>query len=586
MKRIFLLVIIIVLSVETLLAQIVDTARSGYYPDTTGWEYKMETGGERWKRQAFGRTSYQLFNRFERRKVGNANLNTLHGGFYGNGMLSWLNDIEEIEFAAAGVTQQNADDFIYHVVENDSTEIVPWTKPHEFRSNSKITYAYLGKFNARNKLLRLEFYDRRRYYDRSIHTFNDLFAPKAQLKYVSLKYNNKYLFRPHQEHFIPFSKEHSYSTQDAVKVKDSAGLALYKVVSKPIKKGDISFLWSDSINHIAVIIERTLQNDLYNVYLKKTINGKTDTVYISNDWALSYYRPDPILRINSSYFNKPGEYEIIVVPELPDEFRQNTMDKALTIPFTVLPSKTKAFTSAQVAMIIGACLLVFGIIFLIYYLFNKRRLAKAAQQKEMARLQLQSVRSQLNPHFMFNALAGIQNLINKQDVDATNRYLNKFARLTRHVLEDKNQEGVTIDEERILLETYLQMEQMRFGFLYDIQVDDAIDAANTEIPAMLLQPFVENAVKHGVSSLNGSGQISIRFKKQEGGLLIEVKDDGKGFQDGSTANGNGTRLSQERIDLLNRLHKETPISLHKKSDLTGTTISIQLNGYSHAFHDH
>ena len=187
---------------------------------------------------------------------------------------------------------------------------------------------------------------------------------------------------------------------------------------------------------------------------------------------------------------------------------------------------------------------------------------------------------------MFNALAGIQNLMNKNDVDATNRYLNKFARLTRSVLEDKKKDMIDIAEERSLLEAYLQMEQMRFGFGYDIQVEEGIDEANTEIPAMLLQPFVENAVKHGVSALNGEGRISIRFRKRKDGLLIEIKDNGSGFQDKPATTGNGTRLSQQRIDLLNRLHKETRITLHKKSDLTGTTISIELNGYTHAFHDH
>lgn len=570
----------------SLWAQRIDTVKSGYYRDTTSWEYKMETSDEKWARSKKG-VNYQLFNRYDWKKAKTKHLTTGNIGYYGNGTLFWLNDIDEVEMAAAGVTPQNAAEFIYHVVENDSTEIVPWTKPFHFRTNNKITYAYLGKFNTRNKIVRLEFYHLQHYYDRSVYTFNDLFMPKAQLKWVAVNYNNKYLFRPHQQHFIPNSKSLHYSEEPYYEeVKDSAGYFRGKPFIRKLKKGDISFPWSDSINHIAVEINRTIQNDMYNVYLKRTINGKTDTVYVSNDWTLTYYSPHPLLRINSSYFNKPGEYEIIVVPELPDEFKRNTMDKALAIPFTVLPSKTKAFTSIQVAMIISACLLVFGIIFLIYYLLNKRSLTKEAQQKEMARLQLQSVRSQLNPHFMFNALAGIQNLINKQDVDATNRYFNKFARLTRHVLEDKKQDRVTIDEERTLLETYLQMEQMRFGFRYEIQVDDSIDAVNTEIPAMLLQPFVENAVKHGVSFQNGSGQIRISFSKQADGLLVEIKDNGKGFEGASTANGNGTRLSQERIDLLNRLHRENPISLHKKSDLTGTTISIQLNGYTHAFHDH
>lgn len=580
MKKTLLPFVVMALSIANIYGQRIDTvvplsyhdgsqridtiAAISYSKDTASWQYKMESSNEKWVRLE-KKNDFQLFCKHARNTAKGMVSGTI--GYYGNGSLYWLNNIDEAEMAAAGITRQNAHEFVYHVVVNDSVEIVPWTSPSDFRTNDKITYAYLGKFNMKNKVVRLEMYNTNRYYSRSVWTFNDLFLPKASAEWVTLNYNNKYLFRPYQQVYIPASKQLYFHEKDW-------------------KKNAIRFNWSDSINHLAIQIKRTLQNDMYNVYLKKTIGGKTDTVYISNDWNLSYHTPSPFIRINSSYFNNPGNYEILIVPEPPGDFKLNTFDKAIGIPFTVLPSNTKAFTSVQVAVIIGACLLVFGIIFLIYYLLNKRRLTSEAQQKEIARLQLQSVRSQLNPHFMFNALAGIQNLINKQDVDATNRYLNKFARLTRHVLEDKKQDGVTIDEERTLLETYLQMEQMRFGFRYEVQIDDAIDAANTEIPAMLLQPFVENAVKHGVSSLNGGGQIHIRFIKQENGLLIEIKDNGKGFQDRSTANGNGTRLSQERIDLLNRLHTESSIALNKKSDLTGTTISIQLNGYSHAFHDH
>lgn len=576
-----------VLLVGRLHAQRMDTVNTLYSPDTTSWQYKMESSAEKWARLKVKGIDYQLFIRYDRKTVKTGNSTTGSVGYYGKGALYWLNNVDEVELAAAGVAAQNAGEFMYHIVENDSTEIVPWTKPHDFRSNNKIAYAYLGKFSTRNRILRLEFYSTKHYYDRSIWTFNDLFLPPARLKYIAVSYNNKYLFRPHQQHLIPHNSSKYYSEESfQVEGKDSAGYAKGKKVFHKLERGDIRFPWSDSINHIAVEIEQTLQNDMYNVYLKRIISGKTDTVYVSNDWTLTYYSPNPLLRVSSAYFNKPGEYEILVVPEAPDDFKRNTMNKALAIPFTVLPAEARAFTSAQVGLIIGACLLVFATVFGIYYFLHRRRLTREAQQKEIARLQLRSVRSQLNPHFMFNALAGIQNLINKNDVDATNRYLHKFARLTRNVLEEKKQDGVTIDEECTLLEIYLQMEQMRFGFRYEIRVEEGIDAANTEIPAMLLQPFVENAVKHGVSSMHENGHISIRFKIKEDALLIEVKDNGNGFQDGSPLHGNGTRLSQERIDLLNRLHKENPISLHKKSDLTGTTISIQLNGYLHALHDH
>lgn len=457
--------------------------------NTNSWQYKMEQSDDRWS-QIVGRKDFQLFfkNNYEgtlKEHGPTANIN-----FYGNATLFWLNKITNVEVAAAGVTTANAHEFIYHVTVNDSIEIMPWSQPANFRSNKHITYAYLGKFDTQNKIVKIEFYNVKNYKDKITWVLNGLYMPPASVNLVVLSYNNKYLFKPFMQLYVPENRRHYYSLNQ--------------------KKAEvISFNWSDSINSVKVIMKNTIQNDMYNVYLKKTIGNKTDTVHISNVWGISPHSPEPELSISSSNFSKPGKYEIIVVPEAPDEFKINSMDKAVKIPFTVLPAKTQSFTAQQLLMIIGLVILIAVILFLIYYFINKRRSAKAAQQKEMATLQLQSVRAQLNPHFMFNALAGIQNLMNKGDINATNRYLSKFSRITRNVLDDKNKEAITINEEVSLLEDYLQMEQMRFGFNYNIHIDEKIDRANTEIPSMLLQPYIENAVKHGVSSLKQAGVIAI-----------------------------------------------------------------------------
>ena len=143
-------------------------------------------------------------------------------------------------------------------------------------------------------------------------------------------------------------------------------------------------------------------------------------------------------------------------------------------------------------------------------LYKKTDETKNAKlQKEIAKLQLNSIRSQLNPHFLFNALSGIQNLINKNEIDNANKYLSKFARLTRNVLDDK--ELISLAQEKALLDDYLQMEQLRFGFNYEINAVENLDLNNIEIPSMLLQPFVENAIKHGIASKNNEGSVEIHF---------------------------------------------------------------------------
>ena len=101
--------------------------------------------------------------------------------------------------------------------------------------------------------------------------------------------------------------------------------------------------------------------------------------------------------------------------------------------------------------------------------------------------------------------------MNKNETENANKYLSKFARLTRNVLDDK--ELISLSQEKTLLDDYLQMEQLRFGFKYEINTSANLDLENTEIPSMLLQPFVENAVKHGMAQKADNGKITIVFNK-------------------------------------------------------------------------
>ena len=175
---------------------------------------------------------------------------------------------------------------------------------------------------------------------------------------------------------------------------------------------------------------------------------------------------------------------------------------------------------------------------------------------------------------MFNALSGIQNLMNKNEPDQVNRYLTKFARLTRSVL--NNNDLISLTEEKALLDDYLQMEQLRFGFKYSIEFDSQLDLANTEIPAMLLQPIAENAVKHGIAELGENGIINIKMTQRDKDLIIFITDNGKGFDMSQAGNGLGLTLTKNRIALLNTIHKGSAIALDIKSEPLNTTVTVTL----------
>ncbi len=180
-------------------------------------------------------------------------------------------------------------------------------------------------------------------------------------------------------------------------------------------------------------------------------------------------------------------------------------------------------------------------------------------------LRLQAMRAQMNPHFLFNALNGIQHFINKEDGDKASRYLAKFAGLVRQSLNLSNTELITLEEEVTFIQDYLFINQkLRFdGRLhFSVKVDDEIDEDRVMIPPMMVQPFVENAIEHGFVKRQ-SGTIDIRFDLLEDDVIrCSVQDDGIGREEAIKLQAKnpmrdqhkslGIGITRERLELLNR----------------------------------
>ncbi|MFD2285383.1 sensor histidine kinase [Pedobacter petrophilus] len=360
----------------------------------------------------------------------------------------------------------------------------------------------------------------------------------------------------------------------------------YSHIIDPKEATKLTFTEKD--DELTIVKDRTDIDYIYYTSIKDKQTNKI--IFESTSWQYGGIVDEtnqlsPYLKFDKNIFKKSGDYEIIIQPMIKwtncrnCDISPNEIEK-YTARYTL------AITLDEPRMFSGRTMLIFGIItplllaviFVATLIYIKRKdakkLAKQYKEKEVAQLQLNSVRSQLNPHFLFNALAGIQNLMNKNEIDNANRYLNKFARLTRNVLDNK--ELISLTEEKILLDDYLQMEQLRFGLQYKINSTIDLDVQNIEIPTMLLQPFVENAVKHGIAEKGNSGNIEINFNKRSTSLILEIKDNGQGFDADQTYNGLGLTLSKNRISLLNTIYKETPFVLDIQSDLNGTVVTITL----------
>jgi len=225
------------------------------------------------------------------------------------------------------------------------------------------------------------------------------------------------------------------------------------------------------------------------------------------------------------------------------------------------------------------------IIFITLNHFYKNKRLKE-QEKLLAKtkiiaLEQQALQAMMNPHFIFNVMNSIQHFINTKDTVMANQLLTGFARLIRKNLEICNKSYISIEEELSYLNLYLSLEKLRFGdkMQYFIDVEHGIDKEETLIPSMLLQPFVENAIWHGIMPKETDGKIRIVIKLKKTNLLhICIEDDGIGIENSYKLKSNdhisrGMELTKERISLLNKF--DAPITLNvENANPTGTKITI------------
>lgn len=215
---------------------------------------------------------------------------------------------------------------------------------------------------------------------------------------------------------------------------------------------------------------------------------------------------------------------------------------------------------------------------LILLLLSKLRQRRQELIQRQLNSELKALRSQLNPHFLFNSLNSIQNFINKSDAKTANLHLTKFSLLMRRIIELSEKESTTLKEELDFNKTYVELEQLRYGFKFKLDINESIDLYSTEIPSMIIQPFVENAIVHCMAELGEKGELSI-FVDAEGDskIYIGIRDNGKGFPS-DTNKGFGLKSSRERIDLLNTQNKEKiDLYIESPSDnqtRNGTTVKL------------
>jgi sensor histidine kinase YesM len=203
---------------------------------------------------------------------------------------------------------------------------------------------------------------------------------------------------------------------------------------------------------------------------------------------------------------------------------------------------TEFFTSKGVEpmffIYLGAILqsIIFSVIlgFIIKRIEQKSKNAEvrlAIKLKEMEELKMTALQSQMNPHFLFNSLNSINNFVLKSDVEKASDYITKFSRLIRVILNSSSSPTSTLSEELGILSLYVKLEQMRVsgGFDYIVNVDEKLNLENIKVPPLFLQPFIENAIWHGIMKKDGDKQIVLTIKKEQAKVLCLIEDNGIGI---------------------------------------------------------
>ena len=211
-------------------------------------------------------------------------------------------------------------------------------------------------------------------------------------------------------------------------------------------------------------------------------------------------------------------------------------------------------------VIFFTALISISVLLIVIAFYKQRNQSKKRKQVEMEQ---RFLRSQLNPHFISNSLVAVQSSLMQKDLAAAESYLLTFSRLMREILENSRKEKISVEDEMNMLRGFLKINQKRLNnFEYNISIDESINQEMDEIPSMLLQPFVENAIEHGLSN-DGKGHITIEVTKINELIKVAIRDNGVGFSEtrsDTSKRSLSTTIIRERIALFNEVLK-TKISL-------------------------
>jgi two-component system sensor histidine kinase ChiS len=312
----------------------------------------------------------------------------------------------------------------------------------------------------------------------------------------------------------------------------------YSLPEKITYLGDLTLTYRESVFSFE-FASLDLSNPHKNQYAYKMVGFDQNWNFMGTQNTATYTNLDP------------GEYTLIIRGSNSDGV-WNPGERVLKISIVPPFWKTGWFMSLSVIIFILAIFFILRRVFI-----NQKR--KAEREKELVELQLKTIKSQIDPHFAFNAINTIASFIFSERPDVTYDYFTRFARMIRNILEDNEKISKLLSEELDFVRNYLELQKMRFRdkFEYSILVEDDVPL-NTYVPKMIIQSYAENAIKHGLMHRKTGGLLTIVVRKENSELQLIIEDNGVGREKAAQLNPDttrrGFRIMNRTIELYRKLY--------------------------------
>lgn len=382
-----------------------------------------------------------------------------------------------------------------------------------------------------------------------------------------------------------------YVDGSRVYVGTSSGLTLFdadKVANNSYCKLRITGFFTNDSNRVYDPGDLKIPHDRNNIRIEYSGISYRSAGNISYRYRLAGLN-DTWQTTHDSYLSFPslasGKYELQIIAT--NKF--GVRSEMLHIPFIIEALLwERTWFRALVIILIGLILWIF--VNLRITRVKKQNDEKISISNRLAELEQMALKAQMNPHFIFNSLNSLQHYVIEKDVAGANKFITEFSRLIRLTLDMSTKTSITIYEEISYITTYLELEKTKFEdkFSYEVKVEPGLNAADWDIPPMILQPYVENSIRHGVRNRRDKlGHIVVSFSRDEAYLICVVEDSGVGRETAAQFKSQmpieyqskGMTLTAKRIEMLNR-DRSAPVlitieDLYYENKPAGTRVTVR-----------